>query len=263
MGGDIETLRRAFESGTDVDVRDKYSKTPLMTACAEGDIGLTRFLLSLGASVEARDNFKWTPLHHACHSGQLDVVMALLYAGADGNALTWNNATPLMRAIESCKPDVVKFLLDCNVNVLLENKKEKTAVDVARDWAGNEIYNMVKTAYDAAPKPKEKDGGGKNKKKKVPANKPLTLPPQDGSYVPLPFPRSAENAEVTKSGSVQIVSFAPDLTSSDKPPPLKKKNSVLQLSDELQSGTNKDKEEKGTYAMSPRNNAESIAIGTM
>lgn len=253
--GDIETLRRAFESGTDVDVRDKYSKTPLMTACAEGDIGLTRFLLSLGASVDTRDNFKWTPLHHACHSGQLDVVMALLYAGADGNALTWNNATPLMRAIESCKPDVVKFLLDCNVNVLLENKKEKTAVDVARDWAGNEIYNMVKLAYDAAPKPKEKDGG-KNKKKKVPPNKPLTLPPQDGTYVPLPFgsfPKATDAGTDSgkKTGSVQIVQFAPDI-SSDKPP-LKKKNSVLTMADELQNGKN-DRDDKGTYAMSPRNN---------
>jgi len=115
---------------------------------------------------------------------------------------------------------------------------------------------MVKMAYDAAPKPKEKDGG-KNKKKKVPPNKPLTLPPQDGTYVPLPFgsfPKATEAGTDPLDGGkkVQIVQFAPDL-SSDKPP-LKKKNSVLAMADELQNGKN-DRDEKGTYAMSPRNNA--------
>ena len=46
-----------------------------------------------------------------------------MYAGAEGNAVTWNGATPLMRAIESGKTDVVKFLLDCNVNMIIVNKK--------------------------------------------------------------------------------------------------------------------------------------------
>ena len=37
--------------------------------------------------------------------------------------MTWNGATPLMRAIESCNIDVIQFLLDCNVNMILANKK--------------------------------------------------------------------------------------------------------------------------------------------
>jgi len=53
------------------------------------------------------------------------LLQELLYAGAEGNAVTWNGATPLMRAIESGKVDVVKFLLDCNVNMIMVNKKGK------------------------------------------------------------------------------------------------------------------------------------------
>lgn len=156
---DLMTLRQAFESGADVDLRDKYFKTPLMASCAEGNLELTKYFIQLGANVEARDNFKWTPLHHACHSGQLDVVQVLLFAGADGNAVTWNGATPLMRAIESGKPELVRYLLSCNVNVMALNKKEKSAVDIARDWGNAEIYEMVKEKYEAAPKPKKDKKG--------------------------------------------------------------------------------------------------------
>uniref|UniRef100_H2YH17 Uncharacterized protein n=1 Tax=Ciona savignyi TaxID=51511 RepID=H2YH17_CIOSA len=162
-----------------------------MIACAEGNLELTKYFLSQGASVEARDNFKWTALHHACHSGQLDVVQTLIHAGADGNATTWNLATPLMRAIESCKPDVVKYLLDCNVSVTMENKKEKSAVDVARDWGDGQIYRMVKEKFDAAPKPK-KDKSGKRKPPGPP--KPLTIPPIPQGH--LTAPNSAEKIEV-------------------------------------------------------------------
>nr|CAB3221664.1 ankyrin repeat and EF-hand domain-containing protein 1 [Phallusia mammillata] len=256
--GDIETLKRAFETGTEVDTRDKYFKTPLMAACAEGDIELTNYLLSAGASVEARDNFKWTPLHHACHSGQLDVVKALMLAGSDGNAITWNGATPLMRAIESCKPDVVKYLLDCNVSVTVENKKEKTAVDVARDWADGEVYRLVKEKFDAAPKPK-KDKKGKRKSPGPP--KPLTIPPIPQGHLTAPGTATGENdhqgegdaiknQENQQPPQVEQVSAAlsPRGTTDfkDLAPLKKKKNSVLDVAEEFTSGT-QSKENEITF----------------
>ena len=51
------------------DTRDKYYKTPLMTACVQGNIAMSEFLISRGADVNAKDNFFWTPLHLACNSG--------------------------------------------------------------------------------------------------------------------------------------------------------------------------------------------------
>ena len=70
--GDLYTLLDALKRGMPVDVRDKYFKTPLMIAAANGDINTCKFLLTSGADVNAYDNFKWTSLHHACHAGQLD-----------------------------------------------------------------------------------------------------------------------------------------------------------------------------------------------
>lgn len=46
--GDLETLKSAFTRGISVDQRDKYYKTPLMAACAHGNIDVARYLLHIG-----------------------------------------------------------------------------------------------------------------------------------------------------------------------------------------------------------------------
>ena len=61
---------------------------------------------------------------------------------------------------------------------MFEISTEKSALDVARDWADNEIYWMIKDAYEAAPKPKkDKKAGGKKKAAAPSTPKPLTIPP--------------------------------------------------------------------------------------
>lgn len=47
-GGDILSLQKAFEEGVPVDIQDKYYKTPLMTACASGNIDVVQYLLEQG-----------------------------------------------------------------------------------------------------------------------------------------------------------------------------------------------------------------------
>lgn len=46
--GDLASLKKAFESGIPVDMKDNYYKTPLMTACASGNIDAVKFLLEKG-----------------------------------------------------------------------------------------------------------------------------------------------------------------------------------------------------------------------
>lgn len=177
--GDMETIKEAFESGVPVDTRDKFYKTSLMVAAAEGNFELCEYLLNQGADPNVRDNFKWTALHHAAHCGQVDVVHLLLLSEADGNALTWNGGTPLMRAIMSGNIEVVRFLLDCGVNLTHFNKQEKQALDIAEDWAGAAIYNLVKEYKEKNTKPGKKGAAGKDKAgpPKAEPNKPLNIPP--------------------------------------------------------------------------------------
>ncbi len=45
---DMDTLKDAFLRGLDVDVKDKYYKTPLMIACAYGNLKVVKFLVERG-----------------------------------------------------------------------------------------------------------------------------------------------------------------------------------------------------------------------
>ncbi|XP_077913063.1 ankyrin repeat and EF-hand domain-containing protein 1 isoform X2 [Halichoerus grypus] len=153
--GDLASLKKAFESGIPVDMKDNYYKTPLMTACATGNIDAVKFLLEKGANVNARDNFLWTPLHFACHAGQQDIVELLVKAGAVIDAVSINNSTPLTRAIESCRLDTVKYLLDIGAKFQLENRKGHTAMDVAKAYADYRIVSLIQEKLDNLPKPTE------------------------------------------------------------------------------------------------------------
>ncbi|XP_045689294.1 ankyrin repeat and EF-hand domain-containing protein 1 [Phyllostomus hastatus] len=153
--GDLASLKKAFESGIPVDMKDNYYRTPLMTACASGNIEVVKFLLERGANINATDNFLWTPLHFACHAGQQDIVELLVKSGAIIDAVSLNNSTPLSRAIESCRLDTVKYLLDIGAKFQLENRKGHTAMDVAKAYADYRIIDLIKEKLDNLPKPAE------------------------------------------------------------------------------------------------------------
>ncbi|EPY79179.1 ankyrin repeat and EF-hand domain-containing protein 1 isoform X2 [Camelus ferus] len=185
---DLASLKKAFESGIPVDMKDNYYKTPLMTACANGNIDAVKFLLEKGANVNATDNFLWTPLHFACHAGQQDIVELLVKSGAVVDALSINNSTPLSRAIESCRMDTVKYLLDIGAKFQLENRKGHSAMDVAKAYADYRIIGLIKEKLDNLPKPAEnqktkgktplkvKSEGPEIKKEEEPLSSVYTIP---------------------------------------------------------------------------------------
>ncbi|ERE71500.1 ankyrin repeat and EF-hand domain-containing protein 1 [Cricetulus griseus] len=153
MAGDLSSLKKAFEAGIPVDMKDSSYKTPLMTACASGNLDVVKFLLEKGANVNATDNFLWTPLHFACHAGQQDIVELLIKSGAAVDAMSINNSTPLSRAIESCRLDTVKYLLDIGAKFQIENRRGHAAMDVAKAYADYRIIDMIKEKIDSLPKP--------------------------------------------------------------------------------------------------------------
>ncbi|NXE14360.1 ANKE1 protein, partial [Lophotis ruficrista] len=154
--GDVLSLQKAFEEGVPVDVKDKYYKTPLMAACANGNIDIVQYLLEKGADVNATDNFMWTPLHHACYNGHLDIVELLVKAGADVDAPAIGNATPLMRAIEICRLDIVYFLINAGADIETTNSNGKTALEIAKVFANSQIIDLLQNNLEKETAEKEK-----------------------------------------------------------------------------------------------------------
>ncbi|NXG79558.1 ANKE1 protein, partial [Baryphthengus martii] len=154
--GDILSLQKAFEEGVPVDIKDKYYKTPLMAACASGNIDMVRYLLEKGADVSATDNFLWTPLHHACYNGHLDIAELIVKAGAAVDAPAIGNATPLMRAIEICRLDIVYFLINAGADIQMTNSNGKNALDIARVFADSRIIDLLQNKLKSLPEVPDK-----------------------------------------------------------------------------------------------------------
>ncbi|NXN22339.1 ANKE1 protein, partial [Nycticryphes semicollaris] len=161
--GDILSLQKAFEEGVPVDITDKYYKTPLMTACASGNIDVVQYLLEKGADVNTTDNFMWTPLHHACYNGHLDVAKLIVKAGATVDAPAIGNATPLMRAIEVCRLDIVYFLIDAGADIEMTNSNGKNALDTAKVFGDSRIIELLQNKLENLSDVPEKKEAGKAK----------------------------------------------------------------------------------------------------
>uniref|UniRef100_A0A2K6EV96 Ankyrin repeat and EF-hand domain containing 1 n=2 Tax=Propithecus coquereli TaxID=379532 RepID=A0A2K6EV96_PROCO len=204
--GDLASLKKAFESGIPVDMKDNYYKTPLMMACASGNIDVVKFLLEKGANVNATDNFLWTPLHYACHAGQQDIVELLVKSGALIDAVSINNSTPLSRAIESCRPDTVKYLLDIGAKFQLENRKGHSAMDIAKAYADDRVISLIKEKLDNLPKP-AKSQKLKGKPPLKPKTEPLEIKKEEEQLSIYTVPPISEGKKMQKDNVVYLNSL--------------------------------------------------------
>ncbi|XP_062981395.1 ankyrin repeat and EF-hand domain-containing protein 1 isoform X2 [Elgaria multicarinata webbii] len=182
--GDLSSLKKAFESGVPVDVRDHFYKTPLMAACASGNLEAVNFLLEKGANVNAKDNFMWTPLHHACHAGQQDIAELLINSGATMDAVSINAGTPLMRGVESSRLDTVQHLINGGAKVQMENRRGQNALEIAKAYADNRLIHFIQDTLDRLPKPPESKGEKQKGKKGGKPKAPAPPPPKAKSAEP-------------------------------------------------------------------------------
>lgn len=123
--------------------------TPLMFACAEGNVALVRSILEVGgARVSGRVNTRVlpnpSPLHVAARYGHGAVTSIIVELGADVNARDKIGLTPVHYAAAHGHAKVVQILLDSGADESAEGFGGATALDVA-DMAGFEdIVSMLR-----------------------------------------------------------------------------------------------------------------------
>lgn len=114
--GDLKSLnnilknKKPIEQSNLLDLKDKYHKTPLMTAVIKGKLDMVEFLLSKNVDVNLADNFKWTALHHAVNIGNLEIVKLLIENKANYNLKTLSGKTPLSLGLLLNMTEIVIFL---------------------------------------------------------------------------------------------------------------------------------------------------------
>jgi ankyrin repeat protein len=143
--GNIDLVRRALASGTEVDAADPVQGfTALLMAAYNGHSDVVKLLLDHDAKVDARDRQGKTPLLHACTGPFADAARMLIDAGADVNATeATENFTPLMTAAALGQKEVVELLIQRGADKSLVDLDGDTALSHATNSGHQEIVDLL------------------------------------------------------------------------------------------------------------------------
>lgn len=129
---DEDKKRKRNKQTTIPEKKNEKGETPIIPACAKGNVKLVLSLLKQGHSVNTGDALGWTALHEASNYGHVDIVNVLLDHGADINnrgGPCCEGITPLHDAAACGNLDVIDCLLDRGANPLVRTNNGDTPLD--------------------------------------------------------------------------------------------------------------------------------------
>lgn len=148
-------------------------------------------LIGAGADLEARDDFGRTPLMTAAEAAGPDLVQKLIRAGANPNAvaegrnrpLSEQGLTALMIAARLGRTDVVRVLLEAGAIALTANGEGKTPLAMAEESGSAEAALLLRTAMaNASP------GAGASRVVTLQTSLPEPIPGPTPAPTPPPAP---------------------------------------------------------------------------
>lgn len=146
--------------GANINAKDKFGNTPLMTAVMAGSYSNVKFLLSSEEdlllpdkkvadvnSINSRGNTALMLIAESnCKAKDARLIAEeLLNSGADINAVQEDGLTPLMLAAYSANLEIVNLLLVRGANPNLKNVIGNTALEIA---IHNSSFERSSLAYD-------------------------------------------------------------------------------------------------------------------
>jgi ankyrin repeat protein len=117
--GDLESLKKFLELGTDINLQDKKKRTPILLAAMNKHYDVVKYLADAGADINRQDQTCLNPFLYGCIYGDLKLVRLMISAGADLNLVTRFGGVGITPASERGHIEVVRELLtstDINVN---------------------------------------------------------------------------------------------------------------------------------------------------
>ena len=170
---DIELAEKLLKFKADTSLGDRQNRTPLWLCTIYNRPEIARLLIKNGASLEEVPGTN-SPLYNAIKHDNNAVAIELINLGANVNCLNRDNQTPLHCAAFRNNIEMVKILLsngaDKNITnnvkpligeLVLEERKPQTALDIAREKDYREIVKLLQTSN-------EPDNKAVNKTKLIP-----------------------------------------------------------------------------------------------
>ena len=133
-GREIESMEWLLAHNLEVDAKDAFGETALMTAARSGSANVVGLLLSHKADPQLRDNFKKTALHRAAEGGSVSVAQSLLEKDISIiDYLDDKKWSALHIAIQNFNTDFARALVlrQPHININLQDKDGNTPLLLA------------------------------------------------------------------------------------------------------------------------------------
>lgn len=151
----LACVKLLLDDGVDINYKDRYGVTALMTACKSSTLSTVELLLSRGADVNSSDNDGWSPLFYAVNRGEIDIIQAVLKFQADVDKLdkrdryAYDIATDkgFTQIAELVKPNKVTASEEAALQyVSLQRVFQENSVFDHEQYYYNEVFDMVASA---------------------------------------------------------------------------------------------------------------------
>ena len=127
--GDTDLIEKLLENRADIEAKDTYGYTALLSAACYGHKSIVECLLDCGADIEAKDKTPgWTALILAAYYNHKSTVECLLDRGADIEAKERYGYTALLSAAWQGHKSIVECLLDRGADIEARDNRGATAL---------------------------------------------------------------------------------------------------------------------------------------
>ncbi|CAQ54400.1 ankyrin repeat domain-containing protein [Wolbachia endosymbiont of Culex quinquefasciatus] len=185
----LDVIDFLVEKGGDLNVKDKYGKTPLQSIDYEnysfddfvftvpgalnnndedkrnvlilqwaayfGNLDVVKSLVEKGADVNAKDELSRSLIYYAAYSGNLNVIEFLVEEGADVNAKEEGGRAPLHTAVQLGYLKIVKLLLEKGAHYDVQNAQGKTPLDLAKSGSVKNLLSDIDKLFQDVQDGKE------------------------------------------------------------------------------------------------------------
>jgi len=146
LNGQSAQVTAHIEAGTDVNLKDREERTPLMYASFNGHIEVIKGLVKKGADINLQDIYGRSALMMASSGPYPVAVKLLLDHGADPNLVDKDeHFTALMYAAAEGQLDVVKLLLAHGADPDAKDVDGDYAVTFAGNNGHSEVVSLLKS----------------------------------------------------------------------------------------------------------------------
>lgn len=134
-----------------INEKDGMGFTPLIRACAEGNLDLTKSLIEKYADIEAKNNDGRTALMWACENGSVEIVSFLIGKGANLNVKDNQGLTALCTAAQNGHFTIVKLLVENGANIRYKANDAVLAIAEAQKGGYEQIVQYLEERLENIP----------------------------------------------------------------------------------------------------------------